>query len=1025
MREVNLKKFLHILLALVMPVMLCAQQPADNDPIRVYFRVGSSVVEAGYMDNAAALEELATRLEPCVHDSLGGKGRVRISSSVSPEGSDNINERLIKARAKSISDWVSKQFNVEVGYIVESMGVDWALLIDKVEASDKVPFKAEVLEVLNNTPEKTIVNGKTTNERQNKLARLRGGEPYRYILKNIYPSLRYAAAYTDIWIVPEITVTSPEQMLLSAQGGEGVITYQREERDEALPMVSCDSEWVYDLLVGNSDVTFKVQPNTMAKSRRASVVLNHYDIAQSISIEQEAAEASLTFTSPTSLEAEAAGGRYAVSFTTNTDEEVVPEVLCDVDWISDVKATGNRVSFTVSANSIAEARRSSLRVNALGKTFEVEVGQKAATPKSARVDEADDAVTTPQFVLDKSESIKVYFRQGSATIDQKYMNNGDALKRLSDLLQPYVVEGATNKGTVRIISSASPEGSNAVNERLVKARAGAISNWISKRFDVEIGNVVESMGVDWATLITLVEENDNVPYKEEVLDILYNTPERVTRNGKVINERENKLEALRKGEPYRYILKNIYPSLRYAAAYTEIWYASELTITSECPIVFTHEGGKGVITFEKNVEDKVVPRITTTADWIGSVVAEGDKVGVEIAENTMADERASKIYIECYGQVYEVEVVQEGAEPVMTITSEKENGFGAEGGEGVINFSTNTTAEVVPEAESGSEWISDIVATSEAITYNVIPNEIAEPRSDTIRVKCFDTVQEVVVNQEGAKPALTFLSEPSRNIPSDGAVDSVYFKTNSPVSVVPTALSNSEWISKVTTTDSLITYKVDRNRNTEPRTGTVTVGCFGDELSLVVNQAGATDCGAPFYAALKTNALYDAALIPNIGAEIALGKHFSVSANWHYAWWKSDAIRWYWRTYGGDLSARFWFGESARRKPLTGHHIGLYGQIVTYDFLVASKNGILADRWSWDYGVEYGYSWPLTERLNLDCTLGVGYHTGQFHEYMVIDNCYVWQATKNRKYVGPTKLEVSLVWLFGCKNTNQMEGGDR
>ena len=181
---------------------------------------------------------------------------------------------------------------------------------------------------------------------------------------------------------------------------------------------------------------------------------------------------------------------------------------------------------------------------------------------------------------------------------------------------------------------------------------------------------------------------------------------------------------------------------------------------------------------------------------------------------------------------------------------------------------------------------------------------------------------------------------------------------------------------------------------------------------------------SPFYMGFKTNLLYNILAIPNIGVEFYLGSNFSVAANWHYAWWKNDKKHNYWRTYGGDLALRYWWGKRAHEKPLTGHHIGLYGQMITYDFELGGR-GVLADRWSWAAGLEYGCSLPVAKRLNLDFTIGMGYHWGEFKEYLPIDGHYVWQATKNRNYWGPTKAEISLVWLIGKDNYNVKKGGNK
>lgn len=180
----------------------------------------------------------------------------------------------------------------------------------------------------------------------------------------------------------------------------------------------------------------------------------------------------------------------------------------------------------------------------------------------------------------------------------------------------------------------------------------------------------------------------------------------------------------------------------------------------------------------------------------------------------------------------------------------------------------------------------------------------------------------------------------------------------------------------------------------------------------------------PFYMAVKTNMLYDLALVPNIGLEFYLGHNLSIAGNWMYSWWKSDPKAWYWRTYGGDLALRWWFGGKAQEKPLQGHHIGLYGQIVTYDFETGGM-GYLGDKWTYGGGLEYGYSLPVAKRLNIDFTLGVGYLGGEYKEYLPIDGHYVWQATKMRHWFGPTKAEISLSWLIGCGNYNKGKGGKR
>lgn len=186
------------------------------------------------------------------------------------------------------------------------------------------------------------------------------------------------------------------------------------------------------------------------------------------------------------------------------------------------------------------------------------------------------------------------------------------------------------------------------------------------------------------------------------------------------------------------------------------------------------------------------------------------------------------------------------------------------------------------------------------------------------------------------------------------------------------------------------------------------------------------------FMALRTNMLYDALAVPNVGAEFYLGRNFSISAGWMHAWWSSDARRRYWRLYGGEIGIRRWFGKAARSKPLTGHHIGLYAQALTYDFQFGGKayiggepGGSILDRAHFGGGIEYGYSLPVHRRLNIDFSIGAGYLGGRVYEFVPGDEGYSLSAIKNRNWIGPTKLEVSLVWLLGKENVNLRHSGKR
>lgn len=188
----------------------------------------------------------------------------------------------------------------------------------------------------------------------------------------------------------------------------------------------------------------------------------------------------------------------------------------------------------------------------------------------------------------------------------------------------------------------------------------------------------------------------------------------------------------------------------------------------------------------------------------------------------------------------------------------------------------------------------------------------------------------------------------------------------------------------------------------------------------------------PFYMTVKTNMLYDAALVPNLGAEFYIGKNISVYGEWMYAWWDNDSRHHYWRIYGGDIGMRWWFGRKAHAKPLTGHHLGIYAGMLTFDFEIGDTGymggkpgGTLWDRWLLNAGLEYGYSLSVAKRLNIDFSIGFGYVGGNYIKYFPFDNEYYSDKEYKVSFFGPTKAEISLVWLLGRGNTNGKKGGDR
>ena len=189
-----------------------------------------------------------------------------------------------------------------------------------------------------------------------------------------------------------------------------------------------------------------------------------------------------------------------------------------------------------------------------------------------------------------------------------------------------------------------------------------------------------------------------------------------------------------------------------------------------------------------------------------------------------------------------------------------------------------------------------------------------------------------------------------------------------------------------------------------------------------------------FSYALRTNMLYDAALIPNVGIEVCMGKRWTVGLDWFYTWFSSDNRHRYWQAYGGYLGVRKYFGGQRSKVEgqnsqlsivncqFTGHHLGAYILGMTYDVEWGGK-GYQAAKFGFGGGIEYGYSKMISRKFALDFSLGVGFQDGEYKEYEPANDGtghYIWLATKKRHWWGPTKAEISLKWLIGNK-----KGGGR
>lgn len=151
-------------------------------------------------------------------------------------------------------------------------------------------------------------------------------------------------------------------------------------------------------------------------------------------------------------------------------------------------------------------------------------------------------------------ALLINFRVNSWVLDTEFKQNAAALEKMNRTISAIVAANSMNK--IIIVAGASPEGSEAFNERVAYNRALEIRKYILTKHPEINRNIIEthSLGADWRGFRILVENDPFIPFREEVLKIIdsNNTGQR----------KIALISGLKFGIPYDYIRQNIFPRLR-------------------------------------------------------------------------------------------------------------------------------------------------------------------------------------------------------------------------------------------------------------------------------------------------------------------------------------------------------------------------------------------------------------------------------------------------------------------------------
>lgn len=168
----------------------------------------------------------------------------------------------------------------------------------------------------------------------------------------------------------------------------------------------------------------------------------------------------------------------------------------------------------------------------------------------------------------------------------------------------------------------------------------------------------------------------------------------------------------------------------------------------------------------------------------------------------------------------------------------------------------------------------------------------------------------------------------------------------------------------------------------------------------------------PYCFAVRTNLLYDAFLLPTIGAEWrispAVGVKFDGSRSWwgdqhgkvQKIWLVNPEARWYMLD-----KKRFYVGVSANFGEYNIYE-GMIGRLFSDDTGYQGK--------LWSAGLTVGYQLYLSGNFSLDFNLGLGYTRLDYDSFNVTEGVRVYKAKDQPKnFWGPTQAGMNLIWTIG------------
>lgn len=254
------------MLSFLEPTVEHGKKVDEKEVFHIDYPLGSDNVLPDYRNNRAELQKLDSLLSPLSAGDYSSMEYIRVCGYASPDGTYIDNERLASSRARSFASYICSTCGIPRSRIETTcVAEDWEGLSVLLQ-SEQPPYAGAVLSIIRDVG---IFNG-----REKQLMELRGGEPYRDMLRHFFPRLRRleVSVRWDIRAVSageayQLIYTHPEWLSLAEM--YGVARYYRPGTEQYREVYEIAAYHFPEDVVANINASSAVMLTGDAESARA------------------------------------------------------------------------------------------------------------------------------------------------------------------------------------------------------------------------------------------------------------------------------------------------------------------------------------------------------------------------------------------------------------------------------------------------------------------------------------------------------------------------------------------------------------------------------------------------------------------------------------------------------------------------------------------------------------------------------------------------------------------------------------